>query len=318
MLWWLAVPAAVAAAASFAGAAYLQHQAARRAPDRGPLRPRLIWDLLAMRPFRWSIVLSSLAFVLQVVALRLAPLAVVQPLLVTQLLFYLAIGSIRGRRLPDWWLILAAVMAMAGLAGFQLLAHPAPSSAGAAHFSGVAALPLGIGLAALVVIALVVASVLHQEWQALPLAAATAVFYGVTAGLVRSVLISGGGRLGEWQLYAIIVIAPVGFLLNQNAFQEGRVGAVAVATITVGDPAVSIGIGAAWLGESLASGPLWTFGQVATLLLMAAGVLLLAHRAQRMTQEVTGRAPGAGPDGDHSDGTDSDGPQHDDGIEGTT
>ena len=291
-MWWLAVPLAIAGAAAFAGAAYLQHLGARRAPDHGPMRPRLLWDLLQQRTFRWSILLSVSGFVLQVAALRLAALAVVQPLLVTQLLFYLAIAALRERRRPDTRLLLAALMAMAGLAGFQLVAHPAQPAA-PASFSGVATIPLGIALGALVLCALASTRVLHAEWKALPFAAATAVFYGVTAGLVRSLVTSVEHEswYAQWELYAIIVIAPIGFLLNQNAFQEGRIGSVAVATITVGDPAVSIGVGAAWLGESLQSGLWWTVAQILTLVLMTSGIVLLADRAHQVSGRV-GRPDG--------------------------
>jgi hypothetical protein len=97
---------------------------------------------------------------------------------------------------------------------------------------------------------------------AVTLAVVCAVFYGVTASL-RALAIGGIGLdlFKRWELHAIAAVAPVSFLLNQNAFQSGRFGSVAVATITIADPAVSIGLGVAWLGESLASGLWWTVGR---------------------------------------------------------
>lgn len=277
----VAVPVALAAALSFGGAGYLQHHAAQTAPRRGPLRPRLLLDLFADSRFRWSIILSVGAFILQVVALSLAPLALVQPLLVTQLLFYLGLVTVRRHHRPDTGLLIGAVLCTVGLVCFLFVSRPSPPPPGA-HFSGAGALILGLGLVVLVVVVLLVASRLRSEWRAVPLAVACAVFYGVTAGLVRSLLtFADTGYLWQrWEAYAVVVIAPLGFLFNQNAFQNGVFGSVAVATITVGDPAVSIAVGSVWLGESLAAGFWWTFGQVTSLMLMAGGVLLVARRAQ--------------------------------------
>ncbi len=274
------VPIAVAAAASFGGAAYLQHAAARQAPERGPLRPALIWDLLKIAGFRWSILLSILGFVLQVAALSVAPLALVQPLLVAQLIFYLILVTIRLHHTPDGQLMLGAGLAAAGLAVFLVVSRPAPTPPGA-RINGSSALIAGVVLAVVVVLALITASRLRSEWRSVPLAVACAVCYGVTAALVRTLTFVGFADLfTHWELYAIVVVAPMGFLLNQNAFQNGLLGSVAVSTITVGDPIVSIAVGAIWLGETLIVGPGWTTGQVISMLAVIGGILLLTRRAQ--------------------------------------
>lgn len=282
----VAVPIALAAAASFGGAAYLQHAAAQEVPQRGPLRPGLIWDLLHNRRFRWSIELSALAFVLQVWALSIAPLAMVQPLLITQLIFYLLLVSVRMHHSPDRRLLAGAGMAAAGIIGFLLVSRPSPAPVGA-RIGGLAAVVCGVVLAAVVAASLVVAARLRKEWRAVPLATACAVCYGVTAALVRSLTSASWPDLfTRWELWAVVVIAPLGFLLNQNAFQNGILGSVAVATITVGDPVVSVAAGAVWLGETLAVGWGWTTGQVLSLLVVVSGILLLAHRAQRIVDRA--------------------------------
>jgi drug/metabolite transporter (DMT)-like permease len=281
----VAVVLALAAAACFGCAGYLQHASAREAPRRGPLRPRLLLDLLSDRRFAASLVLSVAAFGCQVAALHLAPLALVQPLLATQLLCYLGLVTVRHHRRPDAILLGGALLATVGLVGFLLVSRPASPPPGL-QIGGTTALIAGVGLTILTVAALAIGSRLRSEWRAVPFAVACAVFYGVTAALVRS-LVSGGIGLDiftHWELYAIAVVAPMGFLLNQNAFQNGMFGSVAVAIITVGDPAVSIGLGTVWLGESLASGWTWTLAQVLTLIGMAGGVLVLAHRAQVLAE----------------------------------
>lgn len=281
----IAVPAAIGAAAAFGAAGLLQHQASRKAPRSGPLNPKLLRDLMQMPHFRWSVLLGIGGFGLQVLALRFAPLAVVQPLLVTGVLFYLGFASLSRHEQPDRVLVLGAVMALIGLVGFLLVSRP---SAGPVQFSGAAALPLGLSLVALVGACLLITPKLQHEYRVIPFAAATAVCYGVTASLVRSLLTAPSlpAMLGHWELYAVIAIAPAGFLLNQNAFQEGRLGSLALTITTVGDPVVAIGSGAAWLNESLSDSPGSTLGEVLSLMLMAAGVVLLATRAQQMSERI--------------------------------
>jgi hypothetical protein len=51
--------------------------------------------------------------------------------------------------------------------------------------------------------------------------------------------------------------------------------------ITMADPVISVGLGILWLGVRLRSSPTETdiFGQVASVLLMAAGIVITAHHA---------------------------------------
>ena len=286
----IAVVAAVAGAASFGAAGVLQHRATQEAPPREPLRFHLLIDLFKFPAFRWGLLLSGLGFGLQVLALRFGPLILVQPLLVTGVLFYLGFASLLERRRPDSLIVIGAFTALVGLIVFLAVASP---SAGSDSFQSAAALPLGLSLVAVVALCLVIASRLRSEVRAVPLAAATAVCYGVTAGLVRSLLSSTQGveALTNWQLYAALVTGPAGFLLNQNAFQTGIFGSVATATITVGDPLVSIGIGIVWLGESISTGVRAVVGEVLGLALLAGGVTLLAGRAQVVAERIKAGAP---------------------------
>jgi drug/metabolite transporter (DMT)-like permease len=281
----IAVPAAVLAAASFGSAGVLQHRATHQTAERKPLQPGLLVDLIQLPGFRWGVVLGALGFVLQVVALSFGPLILVQPLLVTGVLFYLILASLLGDHRPDRLLFLGAVTALAGLSAFLVVARP---SNGNDTFAGGAALPLGIGLIVVVAGCLAASALVPREIRSLPLAVATAVCYGVTAGLVRTLTSVGFSTaiFNHWELYAVVVVGPAGFLLNQNAFQQGRVGSLALATITVGDPLVAIGIGVAWLGESISSSAWTVVGEVVALAVLVGGVLILAHRAQEVAQKL--------------------------------
>lgn len=286
-----AVIPAICAAAAFGAAGLLQHRADRQAPESKALRPQLLFDLIKIPAFRWGVILGALGFALQVTALAFGPLALVQPILATGVLFYLGIAAVMMRQAPDWPLVGAALLTAVGLSGFLLAAHPDGGSRQFAGggFPGVAVLVLGASLVAVVVLCLIISRA-TKRFRALPLAIAAAVCYGVTAGLVRSLVVSVdlATLLSQWQLYAVIVLGPIGFLLNQNAFQAGSVGSLAVAIITVGDPVVSIIVGAIWLGESLGGGPGRIIGEVISLLVMAAGIVLLARRAQKVGARISG------------------------------
>lgn len=285
--WLIGAPAAVVAAAAFGGASLLQHRAAHQVPERVPLRVSLLVELVRIPGFRYGVLCAAVGFGLQIVALHAAPLAVVQPLLVTGVLFYLLWATVFFDRPVDPGLVLGAMLALAGLSGFLVVASP---RAGSSNISGVAVIPLGIALAGVVAICLSVAARTRHENRAIPLAIATAVFYGVTAGLVRSLVTQPYGGVASlfahWQLYAIVVLGPIGFLLNQNAFQEGVVGSVAVGIITVGDPVVSIGLGVAWFGDRLTGGTAAVAGEVVFLLIMAGGIVMLTRRANLMAATI--------------------------------
>lgn len=281
----IAIPAAVGAAAAFGGAGVLQNRAAHQVPDRPPLRPRLLLDLMRVRSFRWSVVLAAIGFGLQVLALRFGPLGLVQPMLVTGLIFYLAFAAASLHRRVDRPMALAALLALIGLAGFLAISQPA---SGTGQFSAADVLPIGLLVVLSVSACLLLASRLPGQVRVLPTAAATAVCYGVTAGLVSSLTrtldVSMVWR--RWELWAVVVVGVAGFLLNEKAFQEGTLGAVAVAMTTVGDPLISITVGVVWLGQSLAGGPLRTAVEVVSLMLMAAGIMLLARRSQHVTASL--------------------------------
>lgn len=281
----VAVPAAVAAAACFGTAGVLQHKATHETRLRRPLEPGLLADLIRLRSFRVSVVLGALGFAFQVVALRYGPLILVQPVLVTGVLFYLLVASALHHTKPDRALMLASLVVLGGLSAFLVVAQP---SGGADSFTGLSALPMGVALIAVVLACAFAATWIRDELRSLPLAVATAVCYGVTAGLVRSLTSQSfdAGLFAHWELYAAAVVGPAGFLLNQNAYQSGHVGSLALAIITVGDPLVAIGIGITWLGESLRSGPGSVVGQVLALGVLAFGVVLLARRARAVAERL--------------------------------
>lgn len=286
-----AVPTAVLGAASFGLAGVLQHRATHRVPWRGAIRPGLLVDLARQPLWLASMGATCLGIGAQVVALRYAPLVLVQPLLVTGLLFAVVFGAALRRSPPDRILLAGAGCCVVGLATFLVAARP---TAGEGRLTFTEVLPLAAGLASALALCLAVARRFAGLPRSLALALAAGVLYGVTAGLIKIVAREIDSGLTEpfqnWALYILCLIGPLGFLLNQSAFQAGTLVSPAIAVITTTDPLVSIGIGLLWLGERIDAGPAAVFTEIVALTVMAGGIAALAYRAPH----VRVRAPSLG------------------------
>ena len=275
--------AAIAAALVFGAASVADQRSTKRVKRRGPLSPRIFVDLARQPLWLVSIVGTVVGFALQVVALRFGPLALVEPLLICDLIFAVLINSyLRNRWDPG--LLGGVIAAAAGVAGFLAIARP---TNGNSTVSFIVVLPLGAGLAAAVIGCLAVAA-RSETLRPLALALACGINYGVAAFLVKLVVsdVSGGlvGLLTDWPIYALAVVGPLGFLLNENAFQQGTLIAPVLSIITVCDPLISIALAALWLDEKLNSTPAGIAGEVISLLLMIAGIVIVAHRAPKVSE----------------------------------
>ncbi len=274
----LAIVLAIAASLVFGIASVADQRSTKRVKRRGPLSPRIFLDLMRQPLWLASICGTLMGFALQVLALRFGPLALVEPLLVCGLIFAVLINAYLRKRW-DSVLIGGVIAAAAGVAGFLVIASPTEGQ-GSVGFHVV--LPLAAGLAATVVGCLAVAR-RSSTLRPLALALACGINYGVAAFLVKLVVsdVHGGlsGLLTDWPIYALAVVGPLGFLLNENAFQAGTLIAPVLAIITVCDPIISIALGALWLNEKLNGSAAGIIGEVISLLIMVTGVVVTAHRA---------------------------------------
>ncbi|GAA2353854.1 DMT family transporter [Saccharopolyspora halophila] len=285
----IAVPAAVLGAASFGLASAIQHRVTKQVPQVRTFSPRILWDLVRKPIWVLSIGTVVIGLSLQVVALAFGPLVLVQPLLVTSVLFGAAFAAWLARRPMDWVLALGGLACAGGLAAFLMLARP---SGHGSQFTGAPVLPLSLLLGLLVLLSLLAARWLRGELVAVALAAATGIFYGVTAGLIR--VVAGYFRTGgllepftHWSLYVVCAIGPIGFLLSQQTFQRGRLMSPALAVITTVDPLVSAAIGVSWLGEQIRSSPGVLLGETIAAVAIVGGIVLLARRSEQLRRATT-------------------------------
>jgi drug/metabolite transporter (DMT)-like permease len=261
----------------YALASVLQHRGAISQPEERSLRVGLLVGLFQSPTWVTGLIFDGGGYVLQFIALGHGPIVVVQPLLVCGLLFALPIGAKwAGRRLSrvDW---VGAVLVCAGLGVFLAVANPA---SGRNDTTGLHWVVLMIILTALAG-ALTLASIgTDPRRRAVCLAAAAGVIYGGAAALTKTsshLLGHGvGPALTHWQPYVLAVVAVAGMLLGQSAFQAGALD-FSLPTMTVADPVVSIAIGATVFRESISSSAGAMAAEVVSLLVMTAGIYMLAR-----------------------------------------
>ena len=280
----VAVPAAIVGAACMGLASAAQAKATKQVPTSKTLHPGLLVDL-ARRPL-WLVGIGATVagLGLQIVALGYGPLLLVQPLLVTALPFASGFSAWLGHRKTDRVVVLGAFTCVAGLSAFLVLAQPTGGADQLLPAANLVPLALALGLAALG--GLFLPSLLTGPTRVIGLALATGVFYGVTAGLMK--VVAGELRMGIWEpfthwtLYAVCVIGPIGFLLSQNTFQQGRLVSLSLAVITTVDPLVGVAIGVWWMGESANTGASVLAGELISALVIVAGIAVLARRSSHL------------------------------------
>jgi hypothetical protein len=281
---WLVVSASLGSAFGFAASTSLKHVSAGQVPDAAGFRPgqltRFARATVAHPLWLLAIGCDVLGLALQLIALHMGSLSVVQPLLITGLLFALILRPrlehrrITGRQL-GWAMLLSAA-----LAGFLLLAG---TGGGSVHeivdrLPAVIAGVLG-GLATVSCVLLGRRRPGGAESAAL-LGVAVGIIYAATAALLKTVtdiaVRDRLGLLGAWQLYAVILLGVGGLLLNQLAFQAGPITASLPAIATI-DPLLSIVIGVLVYDEHLRRGPAGGALLLILLLLLSVAVVQLTR-----------------------------------------
>jgi drug/metabolite transporter (DMT)-like permease len=283
LLLFVSVVLALLAALANAAASVLQRRAAATEKATSSGR-RFSWltHLLHRPVWMWGSAMLVLSGICQAGALAAGPLAVVQPVMATELLFTLVVGSVFFHRRPDtraWWAFLAMVV---GLAVFLILVHP---TAGTTRVPVGRWLAVGAVLLAVVIGLLVTASRLPSAPRATVLGAATAIGFSGTAALMKDAIarLSDGlvALLTAWQTYGVAVLGLISFLLLQVTLRAGTLVASQPA-LTLGDSLTSLVLGAALFDERLTLGWL-VFPEMVALALVGAGSVQLAR-----TPEVSG------------------------------
>jgi drug/metabolite transporter (DMT)-like permease len=247
---------ALLAAFLFALAATLQQKGALNLSEVSLRHPSSLGHLAGERMWLVGTVFLLLGYLVQAIALDIGRLVVVQPLLVTTIVFALPLG---------WWLtgqhvgrreIVGAAVIVFGLVLFVLFGDPAGGVDNAPNDEWLVTI---LVVAALCAVLVVIASRGTVSTKAAGYGASAGILFGLSASLTKPTVemlhVSVEDVLSSWEVYALLVAGGIGFLLQQVSLGTGRL-APSVATVSVANPVVSILIGVSLFDERL-SRPAW-------------------------------------------------------------
>ena len=281
----LTVVLALVAAMLFACASVAQQSAAAAVPEGKSLMSTLL------RSPRWwaGVVGDAGGYAVQVAALWVGSVLIVQPLVVSMLLFALPLSAkFSGFKMTGSTWLLAISLALA-LAVFIVVGDPTEGHSNAPFADWL--VPLLVTTVVISVFA-VAGLVLHNPGhRALLLGAAGGLLFGVAVAftkfvtdLVEKDLVSA---LTAWQTYALVGCGVLGFYLQQVAFQAGPLSA-SLPAVTIGEPFGAAFLGITVLDERVRDDP----GALAiigcSVVVMIVATIALSRSQAQLTESVTG------------------------------
>lgn len=273
----LAITLAAIGACAYAIGARLQNGAVRgMAPESG-LGPKGLLRLV--RANRWLLGLLSIAIgaVLHAVALGLAPLIVVQPVGVLAVPLTAVLNARAMQLRLNRTSMVAIASSALGVSLFVWLTASTAITTAVAPDIQLTAAELVLGGVAVLTLIAVLSS---NRIRCLAFAAGCGVCYGFVSFLMHGVTLQlrlgGVTALTVLPILGIIVSLLVGAWLLQLAHASGPPDVV-VASMTVVDPLVAVGIGIGLLGEAAHASPATVAGEVLCALMACGGVIGLSR-----------------------------------------
>jgi drug/metabolite transporter (DMT)-like permease len=271
----VSVIAALAAGCTFAVGSVLQQSAAREAPPDESLSFRLLVDLAHRKKWLLGIGSDVGSFGLQALALAFGPIALVQPLLVTGVLFAipLAVG-LKGMRLhaQEW---IGTVAVAGGLALFLAAASPSEGEPQTSLSRWVLIL---CGVAFLMTVGVGTGRAARGPIRASFYALSAGAAFGLLAALTKTAtwLLGQGAAtfFAAWQPYAMAGVAVAGAIVQQSAFQAAPLPA-SIPVMDAVEPTVAVLIGVFAFGESLSTSPVALACEAGGIVALIGGIVLL-------------------------------------------
>ena len=271
---------ALMAAFLFAVAATLQQKGALNLDRVSLANPMSLVRLVGQRMWLFGTAALLVGYLLQAAALDRGRLAIIQPLLVTTIVFALPLGWLLTNQRVGRREVGGAVVILLGLGAFAIFGQPAGGNENA---------PNDEWAIAIVVLGLVCAGLLVYGRNGNPTKVAAVygtiagILFGLSAALTKptvDMLHEGVGvMLSHWQCYALAVAGVLGFVLQQVSLGTGRL-APSVATVSVANPIVGVLLGVVIFDERL-SRPAWhVVVAVIALLIALAGAVMISLSSQ--------------------------------------
>jgi len=247
---------ALLAAFLFALAAALQQKGALGLPEISLRHPSSLARLAGRTTWLAGTAALFAGYLFQAAALDRGRLTIIQPLLVTTVVFALPLGYFLTQQHVGRREVLGAAVIVVGLALFALFGDPAGGRENAPGSEWAVAIAV---LVAVCVVLLVFGGRGGLTAKAAVYGTIAGILFGLSAALTKPTLGYLHAGIGElfthWEGYALAVAGVLGFVLQQVSLGTGRL-APSVATVSVANPVVGILLGTILLQERL-SRPAW-------------------------------------------------------------
>jgi drug/metabolite transporter (DMT)-like permease len=247
---------ALVAAFLFALAAALQQKGALHLPRVSLSEPSSLLKLVGQTMWLLGTVALLCGYVVQAAALDRGRLSIIQPLLVTTVVFALPLGYVLTRQHVGRKEVIGAAVILVGLGCFTVLADPAGGNENAPNSEW--AIVIGLIVAASAVL-LMFGNRGGPAARAAVYGSVAGLLFGLSASLTKPTIdyLHEGvsTMLSHWQPYVLAVAGILGFVFQQVSLSTGRL-APSVATVSVINPIVGILIGTILLDE-VWSRPMW-------------------------------------------------------------
>ena len=287
----MATGLALVAAFLFALAATLQQKGALNLPTISLADPMSLVRLASQTTWLLGTLALFTGYLFQAGALDRGRLSIIQPLLVTTVVFALPLGYFLTRQHVGRREVIGAVAIIIGLGLFVAFGDPAGGNENAPNSQWAIAIGL---LSVLSVLILVFGSGGPLPMKAAVYGTVAGVLFGLSSALTKPTLNylheSVGTMLSHWECYALAVAGVLGFVLQQVSLGTGRL-APSVATVSVANPLVGILIGILLFDERL-SRPGWHIlvAVVGLGLALVGAVVISLARGATSEQEATANA----------------------------
>jgi len=285
----LAVTLALLCAATFAISTSVQHQAAESAPATATGLFSLLGYLIRRPAWLVGQLLATCAFALHASALHSGPIAVVQPIVVSGIVWAVPVRAAISRRLPSVLELRAVLITAIGLAVFLVASNPTVG-----HDAS-----LGWGTLLAVVVVLVIAVGANAA------AAATkndprrkAFFYGVVGGVLFGLVAmllklslqelneNGlGAMLTSWPPYALLLAGAGGVLTNQRAYRTAALSA-SMPALNIVNGLTALAFGFTVFAEVPRHSPMFLVIEAGALGCIAFGLLMLIRLEEEHQAEA--------------------------------
>jgi hypothetical protein len=247
---------ALIAAFLFALAAALQQKGALNLPEVSLRSPASLARLAAQRMWLIGTLALLTGYVFQAAALDRGRLAIIQPLLVTTVVFALPLGYFLTSQVVGRFEVVGSAVIVLGLALFALFGDPAGGKENAPGAEWAIAIAI-LGLVTAVLLLFGGRGGLTAK--AAVYGTVAGILFGLSAALTKPTLAYLHAGIAEllshWEPYTLAVAGVLGFVVQQVSLGTGKL-APSVATVSVANPVVGILLGVLLLDERL-SRPAW-------------------------------------------------------------